>query len=255
MRLDLFLVQKKLASSRSQAQGLICANQVYQLKNNEKIILTKPSHLVAETMDQIFVEAGPANRFVSRGGLKLEGALKHCQLLIKGWNVLDVGISTGGFTDCLLQEGACSVLGVDVGHGQLHPNLVNNPSLKHIEGLNARQINQDSRIMTVMPNVGFDMIVMDVSFISITLIIPRLVSLLRPEGILLSLVKPQFEVGPRGLGKGGLVKDPGLYSIVEDKIKLLCESSEMSVKDYFNSSIDGKDGNHEFFIFAQKKKA
>jgi 23S rRNA (cytidine1920-2'-O)/16S rRNA (cytidine1409-2'-O)-methyltransferase len=260
MRLDLYLVQKKnnqqLASSRSHAQELIRAGQVYQLLNGKKIILKKPSHLVDEVHDQIFVEAGPANRFVSRGGLKLEGALKHCQLSVKGWNVLDVGISTGGFSDCLLQAEAGSVLGVDVGHGQLHPSLKINQRLQHIEGLNAREIDQDLRVKAAIPKEGgFDLIVMDVSFISISLIIPRLASLLKPEAFLLSLVKPQFEVGPEGLGKGGLVKDPRLYSVVEDRVKSLCESSGMTVKDYFNSSIEGKDGNREFFIFAQKKKA
>ncbi|HEY8269798.1 MAG TPA: TlyA family RNA methyltransferase [Pseudobdellovibrionaceae bacterium] len=256
MRLDLYLVQKQLAFSRSHAQELIRANQVYQIKNDKKIILKKSSQLVDEAQDQIFIEAGPANRFVSRGGLKLEGALKHCQLSVKGWNVLDVGISTGGFSDCLLQAEAGSVLGVDVGHGQLHPSLLaKKPYLQHIEGLNAREIDQDPRVKGVMPKEGFDLIVMDVSFISITLIIPQLVNLLKPEAFLLSLVKPQFEVGPEGLGKGGLVKDPRLYSVIEDKVKKLCESSGMSVKDYFNSPIEGKDGNREFFIFAQKKKA
>jgi 23S rRNA (cytidine1920-2'-O)/16S rRNA (cytidine1409-2'-O)-methyltransferase len=255
MRLDLYLVQKHLASSRSHAQELIRAGQVFQLKNDKKVILKKSSQLVEEGQGPIFVDAGPANRFVSRGGLKLEGALKHCRLSVKDWNVLDVGISTGGFADCLLQAEAGSVLGVDVGHGQLHSSLTANPRLQHIEGLNAREIDQDLRVKTAALKEGFDLIVMDVSFISITLIIPRLVTLLKPDGILLSLVKPQFEVGLAGLGKGGLVKDPGLYSLVEDRVKSLCESSGLSVKEYFNSLIEGKDGNREFFIFAQKKKA
>ncbi|WP_413289652.1 TlyA family RNA methyltransferase [Bdellovibrio sp. HCB337] len=253
MRLDLYLVQKKLASSRTHAQELIHSGQVYLLKNNQKVFLKKPNHNVNEDEDRIHVEEGAANRFVSRGGLKLEGALQHCALSVKGLHVLDVGISTGGFSDCLLQSGAAQVLGVDVGHGQLHSSLVNHPQLKHIEGLNAREIDQDSQVKAAMPKQGFDLIVMDVSFISITLIIPQLLSLLKPQGHLLSLVKPQFEVGPEGLGKGGLVKDPGLYSIVEDKVRHLCENSGMSVKDYFNSPIEGKDGNKEFFIFAQKK--
>src|SRR5437868_6364883 len=186
MRLDLYLVRKQLASSRSHAQELIRAEQVYQLKNNQKVVLKKSSQIVDESQGEILVEAGPANRFVSRGGLKLEGALAHCQLSVKNWNVLDVGISTGGFTDCLLQAGVGSVLGVDVGHGQLHASLVNNSRLQHIEGLNAREIDQESQVKAALPRSGFDLIVMDVSFISITLIIPRLVSLLKPEGFLLS---------------------------------------------------------------------
>jgi len=255
MRLDLYLVQKQMASSRSHAQELIHAGQVYTLKNSQKIIFKKPNHQVDETQDQIFVEEGPANRFVSRGGLKLEGALAHCQLSVKGFQVLDVGISTGGFSDCLLQSGADTVVGVDVGHGQLHSSLQTNPRLRHIEGLNAREIDQNPQVRALMPPDGFDLIVMDVSFISISLIIPKLVNLLKSEAFLLSLVKPQFEVGPEGLGKGGLVKDPGLYSVVEDKVRNLCQSSGMSVKDYFNSPIEGKDGNREFFVFAQKEKA
>lgn len=254
MRLDLYLVQKKLASSRSHAQELIHAGQVYILKNSQKVILKKPNHQVDEGSDQIFVEQGPANRFVSRGGLKLEGALEHCQLSVKDLKALDVGISTGGFSDCLLQSGVASVVGVDVGHGQLHSSLSSHPRLQHIEGLNAREIDQDPRVRALMPPAGFDLIVMDVSFISVSLIIPKLIGLLKPGGHLLSLVKPQFEVGPEGLGKGGLVKDPGLYSVVEDKVRGLCQSSGMSIKDYFNSPIEGKDGNREFFIFAQKEK-
>jgi 23S rRNA (cytidine1920-2'-O)/16S rRNA (cytidine1409-2'-O)-methyltransferase len=252
MRLDLYLVQKQLASSRSHAQELIHAGQVYLLKNSQKVILKKPNHQVNETQDQVFVEEGPANRFVSRGGVKLEGALSHCHLSVQGLKVLDVGISTGGFSDCLLQSGAASVLGVDVGHGQLHSFLVTHPRLQYLEGLNAREIDQNPQVNSLMPVGGFDLIVMDVSFISISLIIPKLVGLMKPDGFLLSLVKPQFEVGPEGLGKGGLVKDPGLYSVVEDKVRNLCQSSGMSVKDYFNSPIEGKDGNREFFIFAQK---
>lgn len=252
MRLDLYLVQKKMASSRSHAQELIHSGQVYVLKNSQKVILKKPNHQVSEEKDRIGVEEGPANRYVSRGGLKLEGALRHCGISVQGLSVLDVGISTGGFSDCLLQGGAAQVLGVDVGHGQLHPSLASHPRLKHIEGLNAREIDQDPQVKVGMPNAGFDLIVMDVSFISIALIIPKLEALIKPQGHLLSLVKPQFEVGPEGLGKGGIVKDPGLYSVVEDKVKKLCENSGMTVKDYFNSPIEGKDGNREFFIFAQK---
>ncbi len=252
MRLDLYLVKTQLASSRSHAQALIHAGQVYVFKNSLKVTLKKPNYQVDDTQDQVFVEEGPANRFVSRGGLKLEGALAHCHLSVQGLKVLDVGTSTGGFSDCLLQAAAAAVLGVDVGHGQLHSSLVTHPRLQHIEGLNAREIDQNSQVRAKMPQEGFDLIVMDVSFISICLIIPRLVGLLKPGGFLLSLVKPQFEVGPEGLGKGGLVKDSGLYSGVEDKVRNICQSSGMGVKDYFNSPIEGKDGNKEFFIFAQK---
>jgi len=253
MRLDLFLVQKNLASSRSHAQELIRAGQVFLFKNNQKVVLKKANHQIEENETEVGVEAGPANRFVSRGGLKLEGALDRCGLSVENLQVLDVGISTGGFTDCLLQKGAGKVLGVDVGHDQLSSSLRNHPRLQLLEGLNARDIDMDPRVRSAMPQGGFDLAVMDVSFISITHIVPKLVGLLKPRGVLLSLVKPQFEVGPEGLGKGGLVKDPGLYSEVEVKVRTLCENAGMDVKDYFNSPIEGKDGNREFFIFAQKK--
>lgn len=252
MRLDLFLVHLKLASSRSHAQELIKAGQVFQKKRDQRISLTKVSLQVDESQIEIFVEAGPANRFVSRGGLKLEGALAHLGLSVENWRILDVGTSTGGFADCLLQQGAKSVLGVDVGHGQLHTSLQSHPRLKVIEGLNAREIEKDPQVLRALPAGGFDLVVMDVSFISISLIIPHLVSLLREGGFLLSLVKPQFEVGPEGLGKRGVVKDSGLYSAVKDKVMRICQNSKLSVKDYFDSPIEGKDGNKEFFIFAQK---
>lgn len=253
MRLDLYLVQNKKAASRSQAQELIHGGQVYYFKENQKIILKKPNYQVSENHPEILIEAGPVSRFVSRGGLKLEGALRHCDLTVTGFRVLDVGISTGGFTDCLLQQGASQVLGVDVGHDQLHASLRNHPQVRLLEGLNARELDQNPQVRAVTPEGGFDLVVMDVSFISIGLIIPKLPTLLKPGGFLLSLVKPQFEVGPEGLGKGGLVKDPGLYSKVEIKVRSLCQTAGLSVKDYFSSPIEGKDGNREFFIFAQKE--
>lgn len=252
MRLDLFLVKQKLANSRSHAQELIKEGQVYLEKSGTKIYLKKPNYPVEENQSDIFVQQGPANRYVSRGGLKLEGAMSRARISSRGLKVLDVGISTGGFSDYLLRNEAHFVLGVDVGHGQLHPSLLSYSNLKVIEGLNAREIDLDPRVQENLPVGGFDFIVMDVSFISVTLIIPQLVQLLRPEGILLSLVKPQFEVGPSGLRKGGLVKDPGLYPEVEDKVKKVCHNSGLRVQDYFESSIEGKDGNKEFFILAQK---
>lgn len=253
MRLDLYLVQKKLASSRTHAQELIKTGQVYQQNpDGSPRVLQKANHQVDEQQTDIYVSEGPANRFVSRGGLKLEGALQRLRLDVNQWQVLDVGISTGGFTDCLLQKGAAQVVGVDVGHGQTHPSLLLNPRLRVIEGLNARELTRNSELQAFRPREGFDLIVMDVSFISISLILPQLLSFLKPQGHLLSLVKPQFEVGPEGLGKGGLVKDPGLYSQIENKIKSACERSGFQTLDYFESSIEGKDGNKEFFIFVQK---
>nr|BFD61490.1 TlyA family RNA methyltransferase [Bdellovibrio sp. HM001] len=253
VRLDLYLVEKGLAQSRTHAQELIEAGQVYLSENSQKKILKKSSYAVtAAQVGLITVESGPANRFVSRGGLKLEGALAHVGKSPKGLKVLDVGISTGGFTDCLLQQGAEKVLGVDVGHGQVHPQLLKDSRLQVIEGINARNLSRDDQVLKATPPEKFDLVVMDVSFISIALIVPELAGFLKTEGCLLSLVKPQFEVGVDGLSKGGIVKDVSLYAEVETRIKALCSENGFKVLDYFPSPIQGKDGNNEFFIYAKK---
>jgi 23S rRNA (cytidine1920-2'-O)/16S rRNA (cytidine1409-2'-O)-methyltransferase len=251
-RLDLYLVEKSLAQSRTHAQELIEAGQVFVLEGTTKKILKKPSLSVDGIVDKIQVEQGPANRFVSRGGLKLEGALQHVGLSVENLKALDVGISTGGFSDCLLQQGANLVVGVDVGHGQLNPVLAKNPKLKSLEGVNARALTENQELLNLKPAGGFDLVVMDVSFISIELIIPEIAKLLKAGGILLSLVKPQFEVGVDGLAKGGIVKDVSLFAKVEEKIRSCCAQHGLVVQDYFSSSIEGKDGNHEFFVFAKK---
>ena len=251
-RLDIWLFEKGLAQSRTHAQELVEAGQVYLNKNGHRQVLKKSNYAVDPLDADITVDAGPANRFVSRGGLKLEGALKKVGLSVEGLNVLDVGISTGGFTDCALQAGAGFVLGVDVGHGQVNAQLLKNPKLKVIEGINARALSSEAAVLEATPKDGFDLIVMDVSFISIEMIIPELGRFLKQTGHLLSLVKPQFEVGVDGLSKGGIVKDVSLYAKVEEKIKACCEANGFMVKSYFASSIEGKDGNHEFFVLAKK---
>jgi 23S rRNA (cytidine1920-2'-O)/16S rRNA (cytidine1409-2'-O)-methyltransferase len=131
--------------------------------------------------------------------------------------------------------------------------LLKNPKLKVIEGINARALSQEQAVLAATPAGGFDLIVMDVSFISIEMIIPELARFLKSTGHLLSLVKPQFEVGVDGLSKGGIVKDASLYAKVEEKIKACCQNNGFAVTDYFASSIEGKDGNHEFFVFAKKQ--
>ena len=251
MRLDLLLVQKGLAHSRSHAQELISAQQVFRIQGDQKIPLKKSSQDLSEDCE-LSVSSGPANRFVSRGGLKLEGALAWVAINPEGLKVLDIGTSTGGFADCLLKAGAQGVLGVDVGHGQINAEILKNPRFLLLEGVNARSLSSHSEFLALVPPAKFDLIVMDVSFISITLILPELPSLLSSEGHLLSLVKPQFEVGAEGLGKGGIVKDESLYQEVEAKVKAVCLSSGFVVKDYFESSIEGKEGNREFFVLCQK---
>lgn len=252
-RVDLYLLEQGKAQSRTQAQELIEAQQVFLNEGGQKRLINKPS--MALSLDQLAnveVIDGPANRFVSRGGLKLEGALEHIGMSVRNLSVLDVGISTGGFTDCLLQQGANAVVGVDVGHGQVNGKLLKDNRLKVVEGVNARELSRIQEVQALISPHSMDLVVMDVSFISIALIIPELPYFLKTEGHLLSLVKPQFEVGIDGLAKGGIVKDVSLFAEVEKKVRLVCQKSGFSVLDYFASSIQGKDGNHEFFVFAQK---
>jgi 23S rRNA (cytidine1920-2'-O)/16S rRNA (cytidine1409-2'-O)-methyltransferase len=185
-------------------------------------------------------------RWVSRGGLKLDAALATSGIAVAGRRCLDVGQSTGGFTDVLLAHGAAEVVGVDVGHGQLSPKLRDDPRVRVIEGLNARAIGD--------AGLGrFDLIVGDLSFISLTLVLPALAPL--ADGDLLMLVKPQFELQPADIGKGGLVKDAAAYPRVEQRIRRACAEAGLEVRDYFASAIDGGDGNREFFVSARRRDA
>jgi 23S rRNA (cytidine1920-2'-O)/16S rRNA (cytidine1409-2'-O)-methyltransferase len=246
-RLDILLVEMGKASSRTRAQDLIKSGSV---QVNGK--LAKSASLQVEDGVEISIQDSELNRYVSRGGLKLEGALRQLKQSVQGLQVLDVGISTGGFTDCLLKNGALQVVGVDVGHDQLHPALRSELKLILLEGVNARELDQNQQVQEAKPPEGWPLIVVDVSFISLTLILPALKKVMQKGGHLLALVKPQFEVGPEGLGKGGVVKDPQLYAQVEEKIRQKCLELDLTVRDYLESSIEGKDGNREFFIFAQK---
>ena len=188
-------------------------------------------------------------RYVSRGGLKLEGALRTTAWDLTGWRCLDVGQSTGGFTDCLLQHGAAQVVGLDVGHGQLHPSLQQDPRVVCIEGLNARSVEPlDPRIPKAAQ--GFDLLVGDVSFISLTLVLPALVPMLKADGRVLMLVKPQFELQPQHIGKGGIVRDDALYPVVEQRLRQCCDELGLRVQAWLDSPITGGDGNREFFIQA-----
>ena len=241
MRLDALLVERGLAPSRTAAQRLIEAGRV----SLDGGTLTKPAQLLADDARLVVVPADTAE-YVSRGGLKLAGALLHAKLDVHGRDCLDVGQSTGGFTDCLLQHGAARVVGIDVGHDQLHPQLAADPRVEHHEGVNARQLEK-----SVLAGRQFDLIVADVSFISLTLILPQLPPLLTQRGDLLLLVKPQFEVGPGHIGKGGIVTDASLYAGVQDKLAACCAAHHLSVIDWFDSPITGTDGNREFFLHAR----
>jgi 23S rRNA (cytidine1920-2'-O)/16S rRNA (cytidine1409-2'-O)-methyltransferase len=242
-RVDRLLADWGLARSRSQAAELIAAGKV--LYAGEKV--RKPGQVFpAEAAKEDFeVLPSDLNRYVSRGGLKLDGALDHLSLQVAGWRVLDVGLSTGGFADCLLQRGVKSVVGIDVGHDQLSDALKTDPRLISHEGLHVKDLTAE-----VAGQV--ELCVVDVSFISLTQVFPVLAAALPAKVMLLALVKPQFEVGQAGLGKGGLVKDKELYEQVRVKVSQAAAEAGFLVKDYFASSVKGKDGNVEFFIFADR---
>ena len=237
------LVEAGLASSRTVAQRMIAAGRVSWSGG----IIKKPSQdLAADT--ELAVTSDPDDRFVSRGGLKLAGALTESGIVANGKICLDIGQSTGGFTDCLLQSGAEQVVGVDVGHGQLHRQLFGNPRICTIEGINCRALTA-ADLGSAFPAQGFDLIVGDVSFISMTLILPQLPALLKNGGDMLLLIKPQFEVGPANVGKSGIVRDPGLYREVESKLRQCASRLGLKVRAWLDSPITGGDGNREFFIW------
>jgi 23S rRNA (cytidine1920-2'-O)/16S rRNA (cytidine1409-2'-O)-methyltransferase len=246
-RADQLLVERGLASSRSLAQRLIAAGVRWQTHNGAWQNVFKngdvlPSDCKLELVDD------SESRYVSRGGLKLEGALLATGLQVTGLRCLDVGQSTGGFTDVLLQNGAAHVTGVDVGQGQLHPKLQQDPRVRCIEKHNARTLRRE--LFAAEPL--FDMAVADVSFISLTLLIPAVLSVLTPSGLLLLLVKPQFELQPEDIGKGGLVKDPAKYQDVETRLRDCCAQNGVEVLQWLPSPIEGGDGNREFFTYGRR---
>ncbi|MDR0212507.1 MAG: TlyA family RNA methyltransferase [Comamonas sp.] len=330
MRADVFLVEAGHASTRSQAQRLIASGVEWRLTP------LAPWKKVAKNGDDIpagaelkLLDAAEA-KYISRGGLKLEGALSATGIAVKGLRCMDVGQSTGGFTDCLLQAGAAQVIGIDVGHGQLHERLKSDERVVCVEGFNARALTpelleqacdealcevieeeEDNDTQPVAPyawmrNGGqvdedyddsddakeqdvenfkaeraakakakaegsapvelrrragtekiditpaFDVVTGDLSFISLTLVLPSVVQVLKPHGQLLMLVKPQFELQPGQIGKGGIVRDKALYAEVEQRIRGCLEGLGLTVKQWLDSPIEGGDGNHEFFVWAQQ---
>ena len=250
MRADQLLVDRGLAASRSQAQRLIASGVQWRTGAGAWRRVAKNGDVLPDAAELVLLDDAEA-RYVSRGGLKLEGALKVAGWDVTGWRCLDVGQSTGGFTDGLLQQGAVQVVGLDVGHGQLHARLRQDPRVVCIEGLNARELQAgDARIPDAAQ--GFDLIVGDVSFISLTLVLPGVVPLLKRGGRLLMLVKPQFELQPGQVGKGGIVRDAALYPLVQARICDACAALGLQVQAWFDSPIEGGDGNREFFVQAFK---
>jgi 23S rRNA (cytidine1920-2'-O)/16S rRNA (cytidine1409-2'-O)-methyltransferase len=246
LRADALLVARGLAASRTHAQELVRSGRVSWAGGP---VAKASAEFPAET--ELTVAADDGDRYVSRGGRKLAGALAQAGIAVAGKACLDVGQSTGGFTDCLLQAGAGHVVGVDVGREQLHPRLRADAAVTAFEGINCRALTA-ADLGTAFPADGFDLIVADLSFISLTLVLPQLPPLLAADGDLLLLVKPQFEVGPGGIGKGGIVRDPARYRDVEAKFRQCAEKLGLAVRGWFDSPITGGDGNREFFIWLNK---
>ena len=241
-RIDTFLVEAGFFSSREAAQRAVMAGEV---RVGDRMIV-KSSELVGP--DTEITVAGPP-RYVSRGAMKLEGALDHFHIDVAGRIALDIGASTGGFTDCLLQRGAARVYAIDVGHGQLAWKIRGDPRVMAIEKLNARFLSREH-----VPE-PIEICVIDVSFISLTLILPRAFPLLTPTGIVIALIKPQFELERGDIPRGGIVRDPALHEKAQGKIADFVIAAGHEIVGIVPSSITGTDGNQEFLICVRKQSA
>jgi len=236
-RIDKLLVERGLADSRTKAQAMVMAGVV--LVDEQRV--EKPSHQFnTNSAIRIKGDDDPTTRYVGRGGLKLEAALREFQIDVTGFVCLDVGASTGGFTDCLLQNGAKKVFAVDVGHNQIDWRLRNDPRVEVREGVNARYLTPED-----FPQ-KFDLVVMDVSFISVTKVLPAIVPLLASGGSIVTLIKPQFEVGRGEVGGGGIVRDEAKRSRVVEEVNNAARLLGLEVVNLIESPITGAEGNIEF---------
>jgi 23S rRNA (cytidine1920-2'-O)/16S rRNA (cytidine1409-2'-O)-methyltransferase len=247
VRLDKLLLERGLASSRERAQALILAGSV--LVDDQKV--SKAGVLVSSSAGLRLL--GENLKYVSRGGLKLERALDHWELAVSGSVCLDIGTSTGGFTDCLLQRGAARVIAVDTGHGQIAFKLRQDNRVRLLEKTNARYLTREQ-----LGGESVDLIVIDVSFISATLVVPPVVSAALPNAKsdgagprLIVLVKPQFEAGREKVGKGGIVRDPDAHQEAIQRIRDCVLQLGARSSDVIDSPILGAEGNREFLLFAQ----
>jgi 23S rRNA (cytidine1920-2'-O)/16S rRNA (cytidine1409-2'-O)-methyltransferase len=241
IRLDLALVQRGLVPSREQAKRLIMAGEVLL----DEVVISKPGWLIRQ---DAILRVREQQRFVSRGGFKLEGALNHFGIKVTGSIAMDVGASTGGFTDCLLQNGAVKVYAFDVGTNQMVWKLRNDPRVVCRENFNVRHL-----VASDLPE-AVDFIVADVSFISLTLVLPGALSVLKPGGQALVLIKPQFELSREEIGKGGIVRDPELHAKACQRIQAFIESNpDLEWCGMVESSIQGTDGNREFLAWFSMK--
>jgi 23S rRNA (cytidine1920-2'-O)/16S rRNA (cytidine1409-2'-O)-methyltransferase len=236
IRLDLLLVQKGLAESREKARAMIMAGLV----EVDRLTADKPGHLITPSSEIFIRQPLP---YVSRGGLKLEAALDRFSVDVKDRVLLDVGASTGGFTDCLLQRGARRVVAVDVGYGQFHWKLRQDPRVALIEKTNIRNLAPG------MVKENLDGAVIDVSFISLKLVLPAVSRLLKQPSFVVALVKPQFEVGKGQVGKGGVVRDPMLHQEVLDGLCAFFREAGWKVEGQIPSPVLGPKGNKEFLVY------
>ena len=242
LRLDQLLVGKGLFPSREQARRAVMAGEI---KVGSRIAM-KASELLE---DDAPISLKPAQKYVGRGGLKLESALDYFKIDMRGKTALDIGASTGGFTDCMLQRGVEKVYAVDVGHGQLNWKLRSDPRVIVLEKINARFLSRKH-----IPEL-IDVCVIDVSFISLTLILPNAFDLITPTGVILALIKPQFELQRADVGRGGIVRDPELHRKAQDRIVAFVTHSGHVVTGIVPSAIKGTDGNQEFFACIRKRSA
>ena len=236
-RLDLTIVENGLVTSRQRARTMIMAGRV---RVNDQPV-DKPGFFVS-SKDKIEVK-GDDNPYVSRGGLKLEAALQNLPVDVSGAVCIDVGASTGGFTDCLLQHHAERVYAVDVGYGQLAWKIRRNQRVIVIERTNIRYMPDDAIPESV------DLITIDVSFISLKIVVPAVIRFLKPEASILALIKPQFEAGKDQVGKGGVVKEPQIHQKVIDELSDFFRTIQLTPQAVYASPLLGPKGNREFFIF------
>src|SRR5438132_6062660 len=235
-RIDKLLVDQRLAESRTRAQAMVMAGSVLV----DEQLVDKPSERFPTNANIRIKGRSDADLYVSRGGLKLTSALREFAIDVSGLTCLDVGASTGGFTDCLLQHGASKVVAVDVGHNQIDWKLRNDPRVELREGVNARYLTVEDF------DDKFDLATIDVSFISATKILPAVVRLIKQSGRIITLIKPQFEVGKGEVGRGGIVKDSAQHQHVIAEVNAVAGSLGLIVGGVIESPIRGADGNVEF---------
>ena len=239
-RLDSLLVSQTLVPSREQASRLILAGRV----KIDGVVMDKPGKLVSSEVTAEIIQ--PECHYASRGGEKLDPALEAFGLSCSGWVVMDVGASTGGFTDCVLQRGAQRVYAIDVGYGQLDWRLRSDPRVIVMDRLNVRYLRPED-----IPEL-VDLIVIDVSFISLKMVWPVILPVLKPKGYLVALIKPQFEVGKGQVGRGGIVRDEKLRQAVKDRFVEYAHSLSLDFIGLIDSPVLGKKGNKEIIMGLQK---